>query len=113
MEFSTEFGDDVDQGLIRFAILRREARHGVAEVGRVEFRVCVDFAGEKAFAERAEGNEADAELFEGGDDFFLGLAPEERVFALQRGDGLNGMGAADGLRAGFGEAEVLHLTLLD
>ena len=32
----------------------------------------------------------------------FGFAPPEGVLALQRGDGLNGMGAADGLRAGFG-----------
>ena len=41
----------------------------------------------------------------------LGLSPPQRVFALQRGDRLDRVGAADGLRAGFGEAEVLDLAL--
>ena len=45
--------------------------------------------------------------------FVFGLAPPERVFALQRGDGLDGVGAADGLRAGFGQAEVPDLACCD
>ena len=32
-------------------------------------------------------------------DFLFRLPPEERVLALQRGNRLNGMGAANGLRA--------------
>ena len=43
----------------------------------------------------------------------FGLAPPERVFALQGGDWLDGVGAANGFHAGFGEAEVLDFALLD
>ena len=46
----------------------------------------VDFAGEEALAERAVGDEADAEFFESGDDFFLGGAGPQGVFALKRGE---------------------------
>ena len=48
-----------------------------------------------------------------GYDFCFWLSPPQGVFALQRGDGLNGVGATDGLHAGFGKAEVLHLALLN
>src|SRR5205085_7601058 len=41
------------------------------------------------------------------------LPPPQRVLALKRGHRLNCMGAADGLRSGFGKAEVLHLACLD
>ena len=43
----------------------------------------------------------------------LRLSPPERVLALQRRDRLDGVGAADRLHAGLGEAEVLDLPLLD
>jgi hypothetical protein len=42
-----------------------------------------------------------------------GRAVPERVLALQRRDGLHGVGAADGLCAGLRQAEVLDLALLD
>ena len=43
----------------------------------------------------------------------LGLAPPERVLALQRGDRLDGVRAADRLHARLGEAEVPDLARLD
>ena len=58
-------------------------------------RVCVDLAGEKALAKRAERNEADAEFFERRQDFRFRFSPPQRVFALQRGDRLNCVRAAD------------------
>ena len=103
----------VDQGLVRLPGLRREARERVAEVGAVERRVLVDLAGEEALAQRAEGDEADAEFFERRQHFGFRFAPPQRIFALTARHRLDGMGAADGLRARFGEAEVLDLALLD
>ena len=103
----------IDQRLIGLARFRREPRQRIAEVGAVERRVVVDLAGEKALAQRAEGNEADAEFFERRNDFRFGLATPQRVFALQRGDRLNRVGAADGLRPGFGHAEVFDFALPD
>ena len=46
-------------------------------------------------------------------DLGFGLTPPQRIFALERGDRLDRMRAADRLRARLGEAEVLHLALLD
>src|SRR5439155_17872573 len=76
------FFENIDDSLIRLPILRRKSRDGVAEVGAVERRSLVDLSGEEAFAERAERNEADAELFAGRQYFLLGLSPPQRVFAL-------------------------------
>jgi len=82
-----KFGKQIDQGLIGFASFGREARDDVAEIVFIELGIFCDLAGEEAFAERAEGNEADAEFLEGGDDFSFGLSPPQGVLALERGDG--------------------------
>ncbi len=74
-------------------------------------RRVVDLAGEKSLAERAERDEADAEFLAERQDLRFRLAPPQRVFALKRRDGLYGVRAADGLRAGFRQAEVLDLAL--
>ena len=41
-----------------------------------------------------------------GQDLGFGLAPEQRVLALQGGDRLDGVGAADDVDAGLGQPEV-------
>ena len=105
--------EQIDQGLVRLPGLRREAREDVAEVGAVERRVLVDLAREEALAQRAVGNEADPEFLERRQHFRLGRSPPQRVFALERGDRLDGVCAADRLHAGFGQAEVLDLAFLD
>ena len=91
--------DHIDQRLVRFAILCAEAWHGVTEVRTVELRVRVNLACQEAFAKRAKWNESDPELFQCRHDRLFGLSPEKRVLALQRGDGLNCVGATDRLRA--------------
>ncbi len=73
----------------------------------------LDRAGEKALAQRAEGDEADAEFFEGRQHLLLGLSPPQRILALQRRDRLHGMGTADGLHAGLRQAEMPDLALAD
>ena len=73
----------------------------------------VDLPGQEALAERAEGDEADPELLERRQDLRLGLAPPERVFALERGDRLDGVCAADRLHACLGQPEVPHLARVD
>ena len=103
----------INYGLVRFSVLRRKARNDVAEIRFVELRICVDFAGEEAFPQRTEGNKSDAEFLERRHHFRFRLSPPQRVFALQRGDGLNGVRATDRLHARFRKAEVLHLALLD
>ena len=86
---------------------------GAAKVASAEFRRRVDLAGEESLAERAVGDEADAEFLAGVEDGFFGPAPPERVLALDRGDGLHGVGAADGGGRRFGHAVVADLPGLD
>src|SRR5207249_3769862 len=102
---------DIYGGLIRFASLGREARHDVPEVGAHKRRFLVDRAGQEALAEGAEWHESDAELLEGWQQLFFRAPPPQGVLALDRGDLLDGVGAADRAHAGFGHAEVLHLAL--
>jgi hypothetical protein len=58
-------------------------------------------------------NSVAAELFQGGQDRLLGLTPEEGVLALQRGDGLDGVRAADGVDARLRHPEMADLAGLD
>src|SRR5215203_1864999 len=108
-----DFAEHLDQGLVRLSSLRREARNDVAEVGAVERGVLVDRAREEALTQRAEGDEADAELLERRQNLLLGLSPPQRIFALEGGDRLNGMSTPDGLHACFRKTEVLDLAFLD
>ena len=72
-----------------------------------------DLAREEAFAQRAKRNESDPEFLERRDHFRFRLSPPQRIFALQRRDRLNLVGATDRLHAGFRKSEVLHLALLN
>ena len=105
--------EQVDEGLVGLERVGREARERAAKIGGVELRIFVDLAGEEAFAERAIRHETDSEFFERGDHFLLGLAPPEGVFALQRCERLDGVGAANRFHAGLGKSEVLDLAGLD
>ena len=105
--------EQIDQGLIRLESLRREARQGAAEVGAVERRVFVDLAREEALAQRAVRHEADAEFLKGRYHLRFGRPPPQRVFALEGGDRLDGVRAADRLHPCFGQTEVLDLALSD
>jgi hypothetical protein len=62
----------------------------------------------KPFAERAEGHEADAELFERRDHVSLGYPVPERLLALQRSDRLDGVRTTAGLRTCLGDTERLE-----
>ena len=86
----------------------------LAEVAFAELGVLVHRAGQEALAERAVGHEADAEFLARLEDA-VGLRPArpQRILALQRGDRLHRVRAADGLRAGLGQAEVPDLALGD
>ncbi len=108
-----EFAKLIHQSLIRFPVFRREPRDYVAEVGFVELRIFADLTREETLAQRAEWDESDAEFFECRYDFGLGFSPPQRVFALQGGDGLNFVGATDGLNSCFRKSKVLDLALLD
>ena len=105
--------EQVDQRLVRLESLRRKARQRAAEIGAVEFRVFVDLAGQEALAKRAIRHEADPEFLERGYHFLLRLPPPQRVFALQRGERLDGVRAANRLHACLGKSEVLDLPGLN
>lgn len=60
-----------------------------------------------------EGAKADGQFFQKREKLRSRVAPEQREFALHRGDGLDGMGAADGLGARFGQAEMQDLAFGD
>src|SRR5438128_1749963 len=68
---------DVHDGLISFASLRREARHDVAEIRAHERRLLVDRARQEALAEGTEWHEPDAELLQGGQQFFFRAPPPQ------------------------------------
>ena len=82
---------------VRAEILVRIARIVVPPVVGGEIGAAADLAGEEAAAERAVGDEADAELAADGEDVVLHVAFPERIFGLQRGDRMDGGGAADRL----------------
>ena len=67
-----------------------------AEVLRIELAGVLDLAGEEAAAQRRVGDEADAEFAHGGENLVFDVALPEGVLGLQRGDGVDLMGAADG-----------------
>src|SRR6266542_4941022 len=108
-----DLAEQIDQGLIRLARLRREARHDVSEVVLVERGLLVDLSRQEPLPERAERDEPDPELLEGRDHLLLRLSPPQRVLALERRDRLNRVCTADRLRARLREAEVLDLALAD
>ena len=103
----------INQGLIRLERLRREARQGTAEVRTVELRVFVNLAGEIALAQRTVCDQADAQFLKRRYHFLFRSPRPQRVFALQRGERLDGVGAPDRLHASFGKAEVLDLASLN
>src|SRR5204863_408002 len=103
----------IHERLIGLAILRREAWNAGSEVRAVECRGLVDLAGEEAFPKRTERDEADAEFLKRWQDLALRLAIPERVLALHRRHRLDGVRPPDRARGGFGQAEVLHLPLVD
>jgi hypothetical protein len=67
--------------------------------------------GEEAVAQKREGHEADAELPRQRQHLRLGVAGPQGVFRLQRGDRVDGVGAADHGRPGRGQADVADLAL--
>ena len=78
-----------------------------------KFCLVVDFAGQEALAKRTERHKTDPQFLEGGQDVRFDIAEPQRIFALQRGDRLYGVGAADGFGARLRQAEMLDLALGD
>src|SRR6059058_3559143 len=74
--------DQLDQGHIGLASLRRKARHHIPEVRWIELRVLVNLAREESRAKRAERNEPDAKLLKGRQKLSLRTTVEQRILAL-------------------------------
>lgn len=94
-------------------VLGREARGEAAEVAVFKVVGGAVRARQEAAAERRVGDDGDAELAAGGeqgDGGKLDVEAEGRVFDLYGGDGVDGVGAAEGGRGAFGEAEVFDFA---
>jgi hypothetical protein len=78
-----------------------------------EGRGRIDLAAQESLAERAEGHETDAKRLKRRQDLRFDVSREQWVFALHRGDGLDGVRPADRLRSCFAQTEVDHLALCD
>src|SRR5215813_8583979 len=103
----------LDQRLVGFPRLRREAREGIAEVGLIELSALVDLASQEPSAEWAIRDEADTKFLESRQQFLFGLSKPERVFVLHCRHRLDCVCAADSLHSCFRESEMLHLSCLD
>ncbi len=90
-------------------VLALEARIDPPVVARRVVLGPLHVAGEKSAAERREGHQADAELAQRRQDLRLEVALPERVLALERGDRVHGVGAADRPLARLGQAEEADL----
>jgi Aldo/keto reductase family len=103
----------VEEAQVALDVLAGEARVGFAPVVVGELLGGADLAGEEAVTERRVGDEADAELAQERQQLGLRITGPERVLRLQGGDRVDGMGAADRLGAGLGQADVSDLALGD
>ena len=105
--------DHIDHAHVDREILFRIARIVEPVIAFGQIRTLADQAGQEAAAQRAVGDEADAEILAQRQDLLLHPALPERIFALQRGDRMRGVGAADGVGACLRKAEIAHLAFFD
>src|SRR6202030_789315 len=96
-----ELSARLDHSLVGLHRLGSEAGGSRAEVVHTEARRTRNLAGQVAGPERAPGHEADAQFLAERQHLRLWVAGPQRVFALDRGDRLDSMGAADGVRRRF------------
>ena len=104
---SSTFGHEVQVAL---EVLALETRVLAAKIVGREIVGLLESAGQEPASQRAVGDEADAEFAHRGEDFVLRVAAPERVFGLQRRDGMDGVRAADRLRRRLGQPQVAHLA---
>ena len=108
------FGDlakQIDQGLVGLARLRR--RSAARRCGNRSCRTLVLASispVRKPLPSGLKGTKPMPSSSSVGSTSRFRLAPPQRIFALQRRDRLHRMGAADGLRARFRQAEMLDLA---
>src|SRR5690242_4543040 len=73
-----ELVNQINQRLIRLAVLGRKARNDVAEVGLVELRFFADRSSKETLPQRAKWNEPDPQFLEGWYHFCFRLSPPKR-----------------------------------
>src|SRR5207245_1850005 len=108
---SSDLPHDAGRAHVRVEVRALETRIVAAEVVLGILLRAFDAAGEEAAAEGAERDEADAELAQQRDEVPFEIALPQRVLALQRGDRMYRMRAADRLLARFRQSEVTRLPL--
>ena len=106
-----ELVDDLHDGDVVRQVVALEPGLVAAEVALVQVVERAQGAGEEAAAERAVGDESDAELAQRGQDLLLGITRPHRVLGLQGGDRVHRVRPPDGGRCGLGQAEIAHLAL--
>src|SRR5581483_2338154 len=94
-------GDPLDlfyQVEVPLEVLPLKAGEDPPPVVRLQIVDAFDLSAQESPAERAVGDEADAELPAGRKDLVFGLPAPERVFGLKRGDRVDRLRAADRVR---------------
>src|SRR5439155_20202875 len=110
---SRELLDVPDQREVLFEVRALEARGVAPPVVGSQVLEALDLPRQEPAPEGAVGDEGDAELAAGGEDFVLRLAAPQRILGLQGADWVYTVRAANGGRSRFGEAEITHFALLD
>ena len=103
----------LDEREVAVDVLGLKARHAAPEVGRAESSRIGDRARQEAAAERAVGDEPDAELGAEVEQRVLRVAGPERVLGLQRRHRVRRVRADDRRRRRFADAEMADLALGD
>src|SRR5581483_3552899 len=105
--------DMPNQVEIASEVFALEARVELTEVVRGDIFGFLELTGQKTAAERAIGDEANAQLANCGEEIVFRIARPQRVFGLEGGDGMYAVGAANGCRGGFRQTQVANLALPD
>src|SRR5215213_1509646 len=96
--------------VFREVLLRKAGESGAAGVVLGHVLDAPPTSGEEASSERAVGDETNAELSDGRQDFILHIAGKERIFRLERAYGMDRVGPSDSLGRGLGNAEIAHFS---
>ena len=105
--------ETLDERQVAVDVLGLKARHVAPEVGRAESSRIGDRARQEAAAERAVGDEPDAELGAEVEQRVLRVAGPERVLGLQRRHRVRRMRADDRRGRRLADAEMADLALGD
>ena len=89
------FSDSFDQRKIPLQIFTLESRSDRTEIIFAQVAWAAKFPGQESAPQRTVGHKSDSQLAARGKDLCLRIASPERIFRLQRGDGMHFGGAAD------------------